>query len=76
MNEDLKSREAVVQNLKDAGCSQDIIKEFLPYFDENEKEKQLEVLERRRNYFLNIVHGEEKKINCLDYLVYKLKIKN
>lgn len=72
----LESREAVVQNLKDAGCSQDIIENFLLYFDENQKEKQLALLEKHRKQLLNFVHKEEKKIYCLDYLVYQIKNKS
>ena len=30
-------RDAIVQNLKDAGCSAGIIENFLRYFDENQK---------------------------------------
>ena len=45
-------RDAIVQNLKDAGCSAGIIENFLRYFDENQKEKQLELLEIHRNQLL------------------------
>lgn len=69
----LESREAVVQNLKDAGCSPDTIKDFLLYLDGNKKEEQLALLEKHRNELLNVVHKEEKKIYCLDYLVYQIK---
>lgn len=69
----LESREAAVQNLKDAGCSQDMIESFLLYFDRNQKEKLLALLEKQRRQLLNVVHNEEKKIYCLDYLVYQLK---
>ncbi|MDC7288723.1 hypothetical protein NXH76_13020 [Blautia schinkii] len=68
-----ESREAVIQNLKDAGCCEDMIKDFLLYFDKNQKEKQLELLETHRKQLLNIVHMEEKRICCLDYLVYQIK---
>lgn len=69
----LESREAAVQNLKDAGCDQVAIEEFLICFDKNQKEKQLALLERHRKLLLNIVHMEEKKICCLDYLIYQIK---
>lgn len=68
-----ESREAVVQNLKDAGCSPDTIKDFLLYFDGNKKEEQLALLEKHRNELLSVIHKEEKKIYCLDYLVYQIK---
>ena len=69
----LESKDAVVQNLKDAGCSSEIVKEFLYYFDEDQKDKQLDVLEKHRKQLLDSVHREEKKICCLDYLVYQIK---
>ena len=67
------SRETVVQNLKDAGCSSNTIADFLLYLEENQKEKQLAILEEHRKQLLNTVHKEEKKIYCLDYLVYQIK---
>lgn len=73
MMKNQESREAVVQNLNDAGCSQDTIEEFLFYFEEEQKEKQLALLESHRRQLLNIVHTEEKKIYCLDYLMYQIK---
>ena len=49
------------------------IQDFLLYLDENQKEKQLELLEKHRRRLLSNVHREEKKIYCLDYLVYQIK---
>lgn len=69
----LKSKEALVQNLKDAGCNPKMIEEFLSYFDENQKEKQLALLSAQRQDLLNKVHKEEKKICCLDYLIYQIE---
>lgn len=69
----LGSKEEVVQNLKDAGCGIETIQDFLLYLDENQKEKQLELLEKHRRLLLSNVHREEKKIYCLDYLVYQIK---
>ncbi len=68
-----ESKEELVQNLKDAGCGMETIQDFLLYLDENQKEKQLELLEKHRRRLLSNVHREEKKIYCLDYLVYQIK---
>lgn len=65
------SREDVIQNLKDAGCSEKTIGSFLASF--NEKEQQLKLLEVQRNDLLERVHKEEKRISCLDYLVYQIQ---
>lgn len=69
----LESREAVIQNLKDAGCSLETIEKFLLHFDGEQKEEQLALLETHRNQLLNRVHKEEKKIYCLDYLIYQIE---
>ena len=66
-------KEEIVQNLKDAGCGIETIQDFLLYLNENQKEKQLELLEKHRRQLLSNVHREEKKIYCLDYLVYQIK---
>ena len=69
----LESREKVVQNLKDAGCGPDTIEDFLLYFDREQKEEQITLLEKHRRELLNVVHKAEKKTYCLDYLVYQIK---
>lgn len=67
------TREAVVQNLKDAGCSIDMIENFMKCYDSENLSKQLLLLEKHRKQLLSKVHKEEKHISCLDYLVYQLK---
>lgn len=69
----LKPKETIVQNLKDAGCNPQMIEHFLLYYDKNQKEKQLALLAVQRQDLLNRVHIEEKKISCLDYLIYQIK---
>ena len=67
-----ESRDAVIQNLIDAGCGQEMIDDFLAYYDGDKREKQLELLELQRKDLLNRIHREEKKISCLDYLIYQI----
>lgn len=67
------TREAVVQNLKDAGCSIDMIENFMECYDSENLSEQLLLLEKHRKQLLSRVHKEEKHITCLDYLVYELK---
>ncbi|MBS6561064.1 MAG: hypothetical protein KH355_12425 [Clostridiales bacterium] len=69
----MKSREAIVQNLKNAGCGREMINSFLIYFDKDRKEKQLELLSSQRKELLNRVHKEEKRISCLDYLIHQIE---
>ena len=54
------SREAVIQNLKDAGCESELIRDFLGWFDKGQQEKQLELLEHQRKYLLGRVHTDER----------------
>ncbi len=66
------SREAVIQNLKDAGCTQDIIACCIACMEQGKKNELLKRLEEHRTGLLQKVHEEEKHIDCVDYLVYQI----
>lgn len=66
------SKEAVIQNLRDAGCSQDMIECCMASLDCGQKTELLKQLEYHRKSLLHKVHEEEKRIDCLDYLVYQI----
>ena len=67
------SREAVIQNLKDAGCTQDIVECCIACMEQGKKNELLKRLEEHRTGLLHKVHEEEKHIDCLDYLVYQIR---
>ena len=67
------SREAVVQNLRDAGCTQDMLEGIMSHLDDDDMGELLKLLEQHRNCLLGMVHEREKQIDCLDYLVYQIK---
>lgn len=67
------SREAVVQNLEDAGCAPDIIECCIASMEQGKKNELLKRLEEHRKGLLRKVHEEEKRIDCLDYLVYQIR---
>jgi len=67
------SKEAVIQNLKDAGCAQDIIECCISCMKLGKKKELLKRLEDHRKALLHKVHEEEKHIDCLDYLVYQIR---
>lgn len=67
------SRKAVIQNLKDAGCTQEMMECILTHLDEDDMEELLKLLEHHRSCLLGMVHEREKQIDCLDYLVYQIK---
>ena len=66
------SEEAIVQNLKDAGCSKDVIECCISCLNNGRKEELLRRLENHRKGLLHKVHEGEKQIDCLDYLVYQI----
>lgn len=65
--------EDVIQNLKDAGCNKKTIEHFIKCMDQDDLSGQLQLMEAHRKCLLDKVHAEEKKIDCLDYLVYQLQ---
>ncbi len=66
------SKEAVIQNLRDAGCAPDIIECCIACMEQGKKRELLKRLEEHRTALLHKVHEEEKHIDCLDYLVYQI----
>lgn len=67
------SEDAVVENLRDAGCSSSQIECFLDWQEEERTADQLFMLSEHRKQLLDNVHREEKRIDCLDYLVYQIE---
>lgn len=67
------SEEAVTQNLRDAGCDEGAIDAFLGFVREKKEAESLRLLKKQRSLLLDAVHREEKKIDCLDYLVYRMQ---
>lgn len=65
--------QGVVQNLKDAGCSPKTIERFAALGEAGEGGEQLALLLRHRQELLRRLHREERRIDCLDYLVYQMQ---
>ncbi len=73
MKEQKEQCAALLQNLEDAGCSDETIKTYMACSGEKETARQLQILCRYRCQLLEQVHAEQKKLDCLDYLIYDLK---
>lgn len=71
-----KQEKVIVQNLEDAGCSKEVIDNYLKLENEGEVRAKLTLLERHRRILLDKVHEDQKKIDCLDYLIYQVKKHN
>lgn len=69
----MENTEAVIQNLKDAGCDDEMVTCFLEMTECGERQGQLKLLEKQRRNLLEQVHKNEKQIDCLDYLVFQMK---
>lgn len=67
------NEDAMIQNLKDTGCGQDIITAFLNDIREEKITDGLKLLSTHRRSLLDELHKAQKKIDCLDYLVYVLE---
>lgn len=78
------SKEAVIQNLKDAGCPLDIIECCIACMEQGKRKELQKRLEEHRKGLLHRVHKakrmsrqescpEEQQIDCLDYLVYQIR---
>ena len=67
------SRRAVTQNLVDAGCEEPLIDAFWQLFRSGKEKEIRALLEKHRRYLLDRCHTEQKKIDCLDYLIYQLE---
>ena len=73
LHEKYASEDGVVKNLRDAGCSGEQIACFLDWQEKDKTADQLSMLSEHRKQLLENVHQEEKRIDCLDYLVYQIE---
>lgn len=65
--------ESIIRNLRDSGCGEDTIKAFVEDFRGENFSEGLKLLETHRRVLLDELHKEQKRIDCLDYLVFKIK---
>lgn len=65
--------QAILQNLKDAGCDSKTVEQFFILRKAGKQKEQLELLSIHRKQLLDRAHQEEQRINCLDYLIYQIR---
>lgn len=71
----MDERQAVLQNLMDAGCDAALSDQFVSLVERGQERAALALLARHRKNLLKSYHAAEKKIDCLDYLVYQMEKK-
>lgn len=67
-----QSDDAIIQNLKDAGCDTETIENFMADLQKGDEKSSLKRLNIHRKKLLDSLHKEQKCIDCLDYLVYQM----
>ena len=60
----------IVDNLRDAGCSEELIER---YASAASGCARICLLKQYRRKLLSSIHSEQKKLECLDYLIYQLR---
>ena len=61
------------QNLLDAGCRSDMVQMCMTLAPKKNMTELRHSLAQHRQTRLDTVHQNEKRIDCLDYLVYRLE---
>lgn len=61
------------QNLIDAGCGMEIVQQCMELAQGERTGEMKRILTHHRKALLDSVHAEQEKIDCLDYLFYKME---
>lgn len=64
---------SIYQNLIDAGCNQQTVEQCMVFARESRFTDMMPILVEHRKTLLGFLHESQKQIDCLDYLLYKLK---
>ena len=69
--------QALVQNLRDAGCDGKTVARFLQLLEEeNTEQERLALINRHRDSTLDEIHLRQKQLDCLDCLRYRIQKKS
>ena len=63
----------VYQNLKDAGCDERITNNCMSFAKDGNLGAMLPILKQYRTTLLGSVRSGQKKLDCLDYLIYRIQ---
>ena len=73
MAEASNRRELLHQNLVDAGCSEPVVTECMCLAEQGRNAELQQCLKQWRKQLLDDVHAGQKRIDCLDYLLYQIE---
>ena len=63
----------IIENLEDAGCDAALTEQFEALWAKSDQKGQMRLLNGYRRLLLDEIHAGQKKLDCLDYLIYQLK---
>ena len=69
-NPEQSGEAAAERNLRDAGCCDEFIREFTELGRGGREAEQRRLLAKRRAELLDELHENQRRIDCLDYLIY------
>ena len=69
---DLKNYKDILQNLKDAACSDEFIEEFFRIREHGNYKMLVQLLYKHKSQLLEALHDSQKKNDCLDYLIFQI----
>ena len=75
MPDALNKEELLLQNLKDAGCDEKLIKICVDFIQEEKTEELKKILSSHKNKMMKDIRTKQKEVDCLDYLLYSLEKK-
>ena len=68
-----QATEQIEENLRDAGCTDDFIQVFMVDLEQQNNVDSMRMLQKHRCFLLDHCHEWQKKIDCLDYLIYQMR---
>lgn len=69
-NPEQSGEAAAERNLRDAGCCDEFIRKFTELGRGGREAEQRRMLAKRRAELLDELHENQRRIDCLDYLIY------
>ena len=67
------SDQEIIQNLKDAGCRDEIIDLCCQSLNNKDLLTMYQILQKHRQTLLNNLHIYQKELDCLDYLLFQIE---
>ena len=59
--------------MKDAGCDMEIITKICRLYADGQVQDAVKILRRHRCHLIEQLHESQSKVDCLDFLVKKMK---